>query len=196
MKPDDLPSAGTVFVHDVPGIGRFSLRQLDLMRDVTLLHRWLTGAHAVFWGMQTATPEAVADYFRRLDENRHAQALIGCCAGLPVFLLETYDPRHDPLAAHYEAQPGDKGMHFLTAPPERPVHGFTRAVMGVIQAWLFSDPGVRRIVVEPAVANDKIHPINLDAGFVYQCQIDLPGKRAWLAFCRREDFAAQAEARR
>ncbi|TDR82850.1 GNAT family N-acetyltransferase [Paludibacterium purpuratum] len=193
MKRDDFSSADLVYAHDVPSVGRFTLRPLSPAQDLALLHQWLSSEHAAFWGMRHYTPAQVAGYFEQVAASAHVQALIGHCDDQPAFLLETYDPRRDPVSACYPAAAGDCGMHFLTAPPTRPVHGFTRAVMRTIQAWLFSDPRVSRIVVEPAIANQKIHPINLAAGFVYQRQIDLPNKRAWLAFCTREDLAAREE---
>jgi RimJ/RimL family protein N-acetyltransferase len=56
--------------------------------------------------------------------------------------------------------------------------------------FLFSDAGVERVVVEPDVNNDAIHPINRRAGFVYHRQVELPGKTAWFATCTRADYDA------
>ncbi|RBJ62798.1 N-acetyltransferase, partial [Pseudomonas sp. MWU12-2534b] len=42
--------------------------------------------------------------------------------------------------------------------------------------------------------NDKIHRLNRHAGFVYQGEIQLPHKRAALAFCSRAQFAAACAA--
>ena len=44
--------------------------------------------------------------------------------------------------ACYDPQPGDVGMHFLVAPTDTPVHGFTRAVITTV--WRGSSPTRRR----------------------------------------------------
>ncbi|WP_215781753.1 GNAT family N-acetyltransferase [Paludibacterium sp. B53371] len=196
MTSDTLLFPEALFCHEIPALGHFSLRAIDLAQDLERLHGWLSSPHAAFWGMQHDSLTQVQDYFLRQAASPHHSVLLGEYQGSPAFLLETYDPRHDPVGHHYQVMPGDRGMHFLCAPPgPARLHGFTRGVMRTIQAWLFSDPAVQRIVVEPAIANTRIHPINLGAGFVYQRQIDLPGKRAWLAFCHRTDYDALQELR-
>lgn len=178
----------TSFSCHVPGVGDFTLRPLWLPDDAALLHDWLSQDYARFWGMQQHTRDQVEAFYRDLAASGHAQGWLGSCNGAPAFLLETYDPAHDPVGEHYPVADGDRGMHFLVAPPTRRIPGFTRAVMRTILGFLFADPAARRVVVEPDVRNDKIHPINLAAGFVYQREIQLPTKRAHLAFCTREQY--------
>ncbi|WP_374497512.1 GNAT family N-acetyltransferase [Vogesella indigofera] len=182
--------AANVFQSRIPGVGDFSLRPLQVPADMPLLHRWVTQDYARYWGMQQATLAEVSDAYRALQQGAHTACYLGLYHGQPAFLLECYHPAHDVLGAHYPVQTGDCGMHFLVAPPERRIPGFTRAVMRVILDFLFGDPATRRVVVEPDVRNDKIHAINRHAGFVYQQEIELPHKRAHLAFCTREHYAA------
>ncbi len=118
---------------------------------------------------------------------------MGFHEGCPAFVLETYHAAGDRIAAYYDVQPGDHGMHILVAPPRRRIPGFTRHIFTVILDFLFSDPAVARIVVEPDADNEAIHRLNRDAGFVYERRIELPEKTAWLAFCTRADFAATRE---
>jgi RimJ/RimL family protein N-acetyltransferase len=174
------------YIGHYPGIGRLSLRPVDGAGDVHCLHGWLNAEHARFWGMNGYSFAHVADYLRQLDRNPHAAGFCGSLDGEALFWVETYAPRHDPVGEHYPVAPGDRGMHFLVAPPTRHVRGLTRAVMHCIQSWMFRDPVVKRIVVEPDIRNLKIHPINLGAGFVYERQIELANKRAWLGFCQRD----------
>lgn len=187
------PGSAPLFELTVEPIGRFTVHPLRLPDDVALLHRWLRDDHARFWGMQHCDLAAVGRYCRALAASGHAAGYLGCCDGGPAFFMESYDPQHEAVGACYPVAPGDRGMHVLTAPPLRPVHGFTRAVMHVILSFLFAEPAVRRVVVEPDVRNGKIHVLNRQAGFEYQQQIALPGKLAWLAFCRRERFCANLE---
>ncbi|MGK5643545.1 GNAT family N-acetyltransferase, partial [Streptomyces sp. URMC 126] len=78
---------------------------------------------------------------------------LGLHDGRPAFLMERYCPAHVELVGVHEARPGDVGMHFLVAPTDTPLHGFTRAVIGTVMEMLFSDPATRRVVVEPDIRN-------------------------------------------
>ncbi|MEQ6289214.1 GNAT family N-acetyltransferase [Vogesella sp. GCM10023246] len=183
-------SAANVFQSRVPGVGDFSLRPLAVPDDMPLLHRWVTQDYARYWGMQQATLAEVSDAYHALQQGVHTDCYLGLYHGEAAFLLECYQPAHDALAAHYPVAAGDIGMHFLVAPAETRIPGFTRAVMRVILDFLFRDSATHRVVVEPDVRNAKIHAINRHAGFVYQHEIDLPHKRAHLAFCTREQHQA------
>lgn len=184
------PAVASVFDRTVPGIGPFSLRVLQIPQDTPLLHQWVTQPYARYWGMLDASLEQVETAYRELAQSGHAHSYLGLYRGEPAFLLESYDPAHDTVGQHYPVRPGDRGMHFLVAPARQPIAGFTRAVMQVILDFLFADPAICRVVVEPDVRNDKIHVLNRHAGFVYQQEIALPHKRAHLAFCTREHYAA------
>jgi RimJ/RimL family protein N-acetyltransferase len=80
-------------------------------------------------------------------------------------------------------------MHFLVAPSDTPVHGFTRAVITAVMEHLFADPATRRVVVEPDVNNTAVHALNEAVGFVPEREIRKPEKKALLSFCTRERFA-------
>ncbi|CAM5621492.1 hypothetical protein STENM327S_02215 [Streptomyces tendae] len=123
-----------------------------------------------------------------LAADEHQQAHLGLHDGVPAFLTERYDPAHRELVGLYEPEPGDVGMHFLVAPTDRPVHGFTRAVITTVMAELFADPATRRVVVEPDVANTAVHALNAAVGFVPEREIQKPEKKALLSFCTREQF--------
>ncbi|MFT3858017.1 MAG: GNAT family N-acetyltransferase [Aquabacterium sp.] len=180
------------FAWPAEGIGRFTLRPLALEADVPLLHRWVTQPRAAFWGMQHCTPADVHGCYRQQMAGAHTWPFMGLLDGQPAFLLETYDPAHDLLAAHYDLQAGDIGMHFLIAPNEgeAPIHGFSLAVMRTILAFLFSQAGVCRVVVEPDVRNAKVHALNEAAGFRHVREIHLPHKTARLGLCLPGAFHA------
>ncbi|MFH8799382.1 GNAT family N-acetyltransferase [Streptomyces sp. NPDC017936] len=171
-------------------IGPLTLRPLDPLEDGELLHRWVTHPKAAFWMMQDARPEDVERAYMEIAADEHHHALLGLHDGEPAFLMEYYDPRHRELVGLYEPRPGDVGMHFLVAPTDRPVHGFTRAVITAVMAHLFADPATARVVVEPDVSNKAVHALNEAVGFVPEREIQKPEKKALLSFCTREQFAA------
>lgn len=171
---------------------RLTVEPLDPLRDLALLHAWVTHPRSVFWGMQDATPEQVHDEYARIADDPHHDALLGRADGVPAFVMERYDPAHSPLAGVPELRPGDVGMHVLVAPTDTPVHGFTSAVMRRVMQECFADEAVLRVVVEPDARNGKIAVLNAAVGFVVARTVELPDKTAALSFCTREGFTASA----
>ncbi|MEV6959779.1 GNAT family N-acetyltransferase [Streptomyces sp. NPDC051207] len=168
----------------------FTFRPVDPAQDAELLHGWVTHPKAAFWMMQDAAREDVERAYREIAADEHHHAELGLLDGEPAFLMERYDPAHRELVGLYEPLPGDVGMHFLTPPTDRPVHGFTRSVITAVMARLFEDPATTRVVVEPDVANKAVHALNEAVGFVPEREIQKPEKRALLSFCTREQFLA------
>ncbi|KOU68312.1 GNAT family N-acetyltransferase [Streptomyces sp. NPDC054949] len=175
-------------------LGSFAVRPLDPFADAELLHGWVTHPKASFWMMQDASLPDVEREYMRIAAHEHHQAFIGLHEGRPAFLMETYDPSELELVGLYDARPGDVGMHFLVAPSDTPLHGFTRAVITTVMAAIFADPATERVVVEPDVANTAVHALNETVGFVPERQVTKPEKEALLSFCTREQFEAAAAA--
>ncbi|TCC00340.1 N-acetyltransferase [Micromonospora zingiberis] len=175
--------------HD-PRLGEFALRTLDVAADTPLLHRWVTHPKAAFWLMQDADEARVAEEYQRIAAHPHHDAFLGLWRGEPAFLAERYDPSQVELVGLYPAQPGDVGMHFLCAPTQAPVHGFTRAVLTTVMSWLFADPAAARVVVEPDVRNTAVHALNAAVGFEVIGPISKPEKQALLSICTRARFLA------
>ncbi|MFE3556349.1 GNAT family N-acetyltransferase [Streptomyces sp. NPDC059193] len=180
----------TLYTRTDAALGTFSVRPLDPFADAELLHGWVTHPKASFWMMQDASLPDVEREYMRIAAHEHHQAFIGLHEGRPAFLMETYDPAELELVGLYDAQPGDVGMHFLVAPSDRPLHGFTRAVITTVMAAIFADPATERVVVEPDVANTAVHALNEAVGFVPERPVQKPEKEALLSFCTRAQFEA------
>jgi RimJ/RimL family protein N-acetyltransferase len=172
-------------------LGEFAVRELDPGGDAALLHGWLTHPKSVFWQMQDADEWAVAAYFAEIAGSPDREAFVGLWNGVPAYLVERYDPAHDPVGKVYDVQPGDVGMHFLVAPTERPVHGFTQAVIVTVMELLWRDPSTRRVVVEPDVRNRPVHALNAAVGFQVVDTVALPDKEALLSMCTRQQYEEQ-----
>ncbi|GGT91839.1 GNAT family N-acetyltransferase [Streptomyces lateritius] len=168
----------------------FRVRPLDPLADAELIHPWVTHPKAAFWMMQDARLQDVEREYMAIAANPHHDAFIGLVDEEPAFLMERYDPSKVELVGLYEPQPGDVGMHFLVAPTDTPVHGFTRSVITAVMAELFADPATLRVVVEPDVRNKAVHALNAAVGFVPEREIEKPEKTALLSFCSREQFEA------
>ncbi|GGZ97755.1 siderophore biosynthetic enzyme [Arenicella chitinivorans] len=177
-----------VYQKSVPELGQFSLRPYCNTADATLIHAWVNAAHAKFWMLQNTSVEQVAMEYEKILATQNTQVFIGCFDQVPVFLFEFYNAELDDVAEYYEAQQGDYGMHILVAPTQTPLPKFTWHVFKFILEFIFSHAQVQRVVVEPDADNSKIHALNLKAGFCYQGVVEMPTKRAQLAFCSRDDF--------
>ncbi|RNG36124.1 GNAT family N-acetyltransferase [Streptomyces botrytidirepellens] len=180
----------TVFERHDDRLGTFALRTLDPAADAALLHRWVTHPKASYWMMQDASLADTEAEYRRIADHPHHEAFIGLHEGDPAFLAERYNPAEVELVGLYEPRKGDVGMHFLCAPTDTPVHGFTLAVITTVMEFCFGDPAVRRVVVEPDVRNDAVHALNAAVGFDVVEKIVKPEKDAYLSTCTRERFAA------
>ncbi|HET6355984.1 GNAT family N-acetyltransferase [Streptomyces sp.] len=168
----------------------FTVRPLDPFADAELVHGWVTHPKAAFWLMQDAKLQDVEREYMAISAHEHHHAFIGLKDGEPVFLMERYDPAHVELVGLYDARPGDVGMHFLVAPTDTPVRGFTRAVITAVMETLFADEATKRVVVEPDVRNKAVHALNEAVGFVPEREIKKPEKDALLSFCTRAQFEA------
>ena len=124
-------------------IGRLWVRPVDVEADADLLHVWLTDPKSAFWDMQDADVDTVRRAYGEIEASPWHEAYIGLHDGTPAFLMERYDPAHDAVGDVYEVQDGDVGMHFLVAPTDEPVHGFTLAVIWTVMDLLFTDPATR-----------------------------------------------------
>ncbi|MFB7665028.1 GNAT family N-acetyltransferase [Kitasatospora sp. NPDC056138] len=171
-------------------LGTLAVRPLDPDADAELLHGWVTHPKAAFWMMQDAGVPEVRNEYRKITEHPHHDAFIGLVEGGPAFLVERYDPARLELVGLYDARPGDVGMHFLCAPTDTPVHGFTRAVITTVMAFVLADPAARRVVVEPDIRNTAVHALNAAVGFEVVGPVTKPEKEALLSVCTREQFQA------
>ncbi|MEV0091710.1 GNAT family N-acetyltransferase [Streptomyces sp. NPDC050738] len=165
-----------------------TFRPLDPLTDSETVHGWVTHPKAAFWLMQNATLPDVEREYMAIAASEHHDAYIGLHDNTPAVLMERYDPAHVELKGLYEAQEGDVGMHFLVAPTDTPVHGFTRAVITAVMAELFADPATRRVVVEPDVRNTAVHTLNKAVGFEIVRELQKPEKTAYLSICTRQSY--------
>lgn len=177
-----------LFSKQYPDLGEIQIRNFNLSNDTTTIHDWVTKPYAIYWGMHEFTVIQVKEEYQKIVDHKYHHVCVGMLQNKPVFLMEYYDPKNDHIAEHYEFLPGDIGMHILVAPVEKKVSKFTWKVFTTVMDFLFSDPLIERIVVEPDVSNKKIHALNIKAGFRYIKEIQLPHKRAHLAICTREDY--------
>ncbi|OEJ98578.1 transcriptional regulator [Flavivirga aquatica] len=188
MIESNIEIKNTVFSNPIDNFGTIHLRYLDFKLDIETIHNWVTQPYASYWGMLDKTLEEVQFEYEKLVSRKDYDVFIGIYKGESVFLMEKYKASSDRISQYYNAKPTDYGMHILVAPPERKISGFTWQIFTTVLEYFFNREEVDRIVVEPDVRNDKIHKLNKKAGFQYQKEIQLPEKKAFLAFCEHKDY--------
>ncbi|MFC7483871.1 GNAT family N-acetyltransferase [Luedemannella flava] len=186
-----------VFEEQLPGLGRLTLTVLDPASDAGLVHGWVTQRRAAFWGMLDHSVDDVRETYEFVDGLPTHHAFLVRLDDRPIGLFQSYEPDADPVGERYPVKPGDVGMHLLMAPGKRPPSGLTVAVGAALARFLFRDPAATRLVVEPDVRNHlALRRLTL-SGFSFDEEIEMPDKRAQLAFLTRERFenlyAAPAE---
>lgn len=178
----------TTFLEKIPGLGELSLVAVDPEWHADLLHSWVTQPRNSFWGMGSHTVEEVREVYEFIDSLSTHHAFLLMLDNEPIGIFQTYQPEADPVGERYPVQPGDIGMHLLLNPARRYPRGLTNAVGPALARYLFRDPAARRIVVEPDIRNHlALRRLEIE-GFTVLAEIDMPDKRAQLAFLTRAGF--------
>jgi lysine N6-hydroxylase len=161
------------------------LRPLDLDGDLDLVHGWMQTAHVAPWWELGGSRANTRSYLQRESGLAHLEALIADVDGRPFAYVEVYRAAEDPLAAHYDARPGDRGLHLLVGPRELLGSGVPRALVRELLGRLLAEPGTDRVVCEPDVRNARMLGFCRALGGEVQAELELPGKRAALVVWER-----------
>ncbi|MEU9990676.1 GNAT family N-acetyltransferase [Streptomyces sp. NPDC048045] len=196
--PAAPPAATPVHEQHIDGFGAVRIRPLDPVADADVVHSWVSGERAVFWGMTGLTRDQVADVYAHMAtlDTHHAHLVLK--DGRPAAVLQTYEPTADRVGECYEVRPGDIGVHLLLAPApaKGPRPGWTSALLTAMASYVLLVLDRRRVVVDPDVRNTRAIARFERQGFgqgpeVVLPEVDLPDvylpeKRAQLAFLERE----------
>jgi acetyl CoA:N6-hydroxylysine acetyl transferase len=184
------PGSGVTFEARLPAPwGAASFRPLQVQADLDLVHGWMRAPHVAPWWELDVPRAELAAYLERAVADDHQQVLIGSVGGRPVSYWEVYWAARDPLAAWYQADPHDQGVHLLIGPRSLTGRGLGTALLGAVAAWqLGREPATRRVVAEPDVRNIASLRAFERGGFRRVAELDLPSKHA--ALMVRERAAA------
>ncbi len=174
---------------EIAEIGIFSLVEYNNEEDAEIIHPWVNMEYAKFWMLNNSTLEKVKSEYKTIMAPIGTKVYLGYLDNSPMFLTEIYDPACEEIAEHYLCKPGDFGMHILVAPAKKYIPKFTQCVFKVLLNFLFQYRGAKRVIVEPDVANFKIHKLNEQAGFkVFKDSVKLSNKVVRIEICEVDDF--------
>ncbi|MDO0926983.1 GNAT family N-acetyltransferase [Streptomyces sp. TG1A-8] len=193
-------TTGPAPVHEqrIGGYGTVRIRPLDPAADAPVIHSWVSGERAAFWGMNGLSVTRVAEIYAHMATLDTHHAHLVTKDGEPAALLQTYEPGADRVGECYPVRPGDIGLHLLLAPagPDGRRPGWTGALMTAVTAYALLTLDRRRIVVDPDVRNTRAIARFDRQGFergpaVVLPEVDLPDvhlpeKHARLGFLTRE----------
>ncbi|ANC31217.1 GNAT family N-acetyltransferase [Isoptericola dokdonensis] len=159
---------------------------LDPVADLDVLHGWVTRPHAGFWGLDGLTRDELRETYEFVESLPTHRAYLVRADGEPVALAQLYHPEDDPVAAAYDARPGDLGVHFFRGSEAVPWTVLGPAML----AFAFAPPAVERLVAEPDARHRAAVARIAASGFELAGEISFDSaygrKDAVLAFCSRE----------
>lgn len=179
------------FVVRFPGFDEIRLRKFSIDEDIPLIHDWVNRDYAKFWGLRGKSLAEVRYIYEEAlaRPGHHIYMGILGSTGERIFQAEVYDPKHDLVGNYYRVRNGDAGIHLMMGPPTKTkLSELTHYVFWALNAFVFSDATVLRIVGEPDISNTKVQSRLLQAGFQPQRVIYLPYKTAQLTFLTRNSF--------
>ncbi|MCI0686240.1 MAG: acetyltransferase [Sporichthyaceae bacterium] len=169
-------------------MNRFTLRRLDLARDLGRVHRWMNDPEvARYWDLAEPVDE-VAAYLSVQAASVHSSPYLGFLREEAMSYWELYRADLDALARFYPARPHDAGVHLLIGPPEYRGKGLAAPMLRAVCDWLYrQDALCTRVVAEPDADNIRSVRAFERAGFVMSGEVVLPGKTAALMVHERGD---------
>ncbi|GFG80378.1 GNAT family N-acetyltransferase [Mycobacterium paragordonae] len=169
--------------------GTFSLRPLDLDRDLDLLHTWMNDPEVARYWNKAWPREQIASYLREQQLSTHSTPYVGELDDVPMSYWELYRADLDPLAQYYDAREHDAGVHLLLGPADSRGRRLAADLLRVVSAWqLDADPLATRVIGEPDATNVRLIRVAALAGFRHVTDIDLPHKRAALLVRGRDSL--------
>ena len=167
----------------------FTLRPIDPVADLDLIHRWVTEPRAEFWGMTDKSRDEVGEIYQWLADADTHHAYLVEDGDRPVAIFQTYDPFDDPIGEAFEPQVGDLGVHLFIGPTNLPESGFTRRLIAFLFGQVFADPAVLRLVGEPDQRNTASVRRAQEHASDHAGRIDLGHKTAELFFLDRATWS-------
>ncbi|WP_010520782.1 GNAT family N-acetyltransferase [Aquimarina agarivorans] len=181
--------AHIIYNQSVKEFGNLSIRAFNVATDSEMLLDWVNRDYAVFWGMQNATLVTVEKEYKSFTQRKHYDVFVGIYKDHPAFVLERYNPNFDIINDYYTPQQGDCGIHVIVAPPSsKKTPNFTWHLFSFIMDFVFQNPLITRILVEPDIRNKKMFALCQRIGFQLDKVVELPHKTAQLAFLEKTQY--------
>lgn len=181
---------GIVYRRFDPRLQReFSLRVIDLERDLSRFVRWMHVPRVAEFWEQDWSEEKLAEFIQQRLQDAHTLPLIGEFDGHAFGYFELYWAAEDRLAPYYPWAAFDRGLHLLVG--EEDVRGsvFVDSWLAGVSHYVYlAEPRTQRLVLEPRHDNQRLLRHLERLGLSRLREFDFPHKRACLVMGQRERF--------
>lgn len=164
---------------------RFTFRPLTA-DDLPLLHDWLNRPHWIeWWGEPPSFDEVEAKYLPRLDDPTAARPFVAFLGDEPMGYIQRYDAHANADWWPDEPGPGVVGIDQSLADGDRLGQGLGTAMVRQFCEWIFEDPAVTEIRLDPRPDNLRAIRCYEKAGFRSRGEITTPdGAAVWMVLGR------------
>lgn len=167
----------------------YAIRPADPEADAELIAEWMNRPHlAEAW--EYAWPvQRWQRYLRAQADGSYSRPLIVSRHGTPGGYVEIYRAARDSIAARYDADPHDLGIHAAVADVAVVNRGFAPILLPRLIASLFElEPACRRIMFDPDHRNSAARRLCEYVGCDFLGEHDMANRRmALYAFSRPPD---------
>lgn len=181
---------GEVYRRTLPGLGStFSLRTVDIERDLPAFNRWMNLENVAYFWEQAGSLEEHTLYLQQMLDDPRVHPLIGCYDDEPFAYFEVYWCKEDRIAPFYDVQDHDRGWHVVIGESKHQGLGKLRGWFRSLMHYMFLDePRTQRILGEPRIDHTRQIDFLKSQGYAHLKNIQLPHKEAALLRLERESF--------
>jgi RimJ/RimL family protein N-acetyltransferase len=188
FKPFDPPTPILFSTHSQTLDAEIHFRSLDLEKDLSLIHSWVTQPYAEKFWQLNVDPQALLAIYESILSSPIAHSFIGLLDNKIVCQVDLYHVSAEEIREHVPNHPGHCGLHILLCPPRESRRGLAAALLKAFVQFFFSFDEAQALYGEPDAANTVACVAALRAGFQFQKQITLSYKTANLYAITREQF--------
>ena len=149
---------------------RYSFQPLH-ERDFDLVARWLVQPHVARWWPDAKRQE---EKIRRWREEPWIEPYLIFLDRRPIGYIQTYDPEPAPDGDGFGQLPGTRGIDLFIGEADQIGIGHGTAVIRRMAEQLLAEPGVVRVIGDPALDNQASIRAFEKAGFRDMGGFDLP----------------------
>ncbi|WAH56498.1 acetyltransferase [Pseudomonas silvicola] len=181
---------GEVYRRFIPGLqSTFSLRTVDIARDLEAFNRWMNLENVAYFWEQAGSAQEHTRYLQQMLDDPRVHPLIGCYDDEPFAYFEVYWCKEDRIAPFYDVQDHDRGWHVVIGESKHQGLGKLRGWFRSLMHYMFlDDPRTQRILGEPRIDHTRQIEFLKSQGYGHLKNIQLAHKEAALLRLERESF--------
>jgi RimJ/RimL family protein N-acetyltransferase len=156
----------------------YDIRQADPDADADMVSEWMNRPHLVEAWEYDWPPSRWRRHLQAQNDGEYSRPFIGSFQGQPFAYLELYRAAKDSIAARYDADPHDIGLHAAIADMKFIKRGIGSVMLPRLVDTIFDlDPRCRRIMFDPDHRNSGARAVCEHAGCEFLGEHDMSNRR-------------------